>query len=508
MQNSVNKFDAKQVNIGAILSYGLIVFSSLYNLIITPFMLGTIGESEYGVYKIIGAMAATLAILDLGLGSTAQRFLAKYRAEQETEKCYNFSAMSMIQAGILAVGISVIGFFLYFSITPMYSESFTTGELIRAKQIYVLLIVYTALHVFENVLFGIISGYNRFIFINSFKIVSIVIKTLLYLVILPIFQNSVAVVLVSLFIEVLTILIEFLYMSLVLHHKIKLYFWDSAVFKESFVYTLLLFVQAIIIQFNGNIDNIVIGAVIGTGAVTVYSFAIQIFSMYEQCATSISGVILPSITDMIHAGATTKDLENVVIKYGRVQWMVLGAALGGFICLGREFFALWLGAGFEDCYYLSLILMIPVSFPLIVNVCLAILKAKNLLKFRTVALAYSAVFNALFTVIGTQIWGYWAAAIGTAFSTILSGVISLNIYYSVKLKMNMIRIYFQIMGKITLALLLPCICCLMINNFFSGTWVSFFFKVAVFVLIYGIILFVFSFAKNKRFIFKWRSAKK
>ena len=436
MGNCSDKLETRQVNLGAILSYVLIILSSLYSFVITPYMLGTIGASEYGVYKIIGSMTTTLAVLDLGLGSTVQRFLAKYRAQKEIKKCYNFSAMSLMQAVIIALLMIVIGFFLFFSIEPMYSKSFTVIEIARAKQIYILLIICTVLHVFENVLFGIISGYNKFIFTNSFKISGIFIKSILYLVILPIYKNSVAIVLISLLIESLTIIVEYLYMVLILHHKIKLYFWDSVVFKESLAYTMLMFVQAIIIQLNGNIDNIVIGAVIGTGAVSVYSFALQIFNMYEQCATSISGVILPSVTNMIYGGASTRDLESFVIKYGRFQWMVLGAVLGGFICFGKEFFAVWLGPGFEDCYYLSLILIIPVTFPLVVNVCLAILKAKNMLKFRTIALAYSAVLNLIFTIIGTRIWGYWAAAVGTALSTIVSGVISLNVYYSIKLRIH------------------------------------------------------------------------
>lgn len=259
-----------------------------------------------------------------------------------------------------------------------------------------------------------------------------------------------------------------------------------------------MFIQSLIIQFNGNVDSIVIGAVVGTSAVTVYSFAIQIFNMYEQCATSVSGVLLPSVTNAIYNGATSRDLEDMIVKYGRIQWSVLGVALGGFICLGKEFFTLWLGEGFSDCYYLALILMIPVTLPLIVNTCLAILKAKNLLFFRTVALVYSVVINILLTVIGTRIWGYYAAAAGTAISTIIGSIISLNVYYHIKLKISMMKIYFFILHKITLCILIPTVLCFWINSQIGGSWIAFLIKAVVFILIYGVLMLAFGLNANEK----------
>lgn len=487
-----------EVKWGAILSYILIALNSIYGLVIMPFVLGAIGESEYGVYKTIGAMTATISVMELGLGGTMQKYIAQYRAQREEKKAYNFSAMCTIQAAIMAIAMVAVGICLFFTLEPVYGNTFTSMEMVRAKQIYVILVCYVILHIFENILFGIIAGYNRFIFSNSVKLLTLLTKILIYLVILPIFKNSIAIVLTTLILEFFIITAECVYIKFALGHKVKLYTWDRAVFKETFAYTILLFIQSLIIQFNGNIDNMVIGSIIGTSAVTVYSFALQIFNMYEQCSTSVSGVILPSVTNAIYNGAKSADLENMIVKFGRVQWAVLGLALGGFVCLGKEFFMLWLGESFEDCYYLALILMIPVTFPLLVNTCLAILKAKNLLLFRTIALAYSVVVNMIFTIIGTKIWGYYAAAAGTAISTFIGSILSLNIYYHVKLKISMWKIYFRILHKISLCILIPTILCFVINPYFGGSWFSFIIKAVVFILIYGVLMLAFGLNANEK----------
>ena len=261
-----------EVKWGAILSYILIFLNSIYGLVITPFVLGTIGESEYGVYKTIGALTATISVMELGLGGTVQKFIAQFRAQKEEQKSHNFSAMSMIQAAVLAIGMAVVGAILFFTIDPTYSGSFSAAELTRAKQIYVVLVITVVIHIFENVFFGIIGGYNRFTFSNGVKLISLVIRIILYFILLPIFKNSLAIVLISLAMEIAVVAIEFVFIKKALGHKIKLYFWDKAMFKETFSYTILLFIQSLIIQFNGNIDNIVIGAAIGTSAVTVYSY--------------------------------------------------------------------------------------------------------------------------------------------------------------------------------------------------------------------------------------------
>ena len=82
-----------QVKYGALLSYVLIVVNSIYGLVIAPYILSQIGSSEYGVYKTIGALTATVAVLELGIGSMMQRYIARFNAEKDKKNLSNFSAI-------------------------------------------------------------------------------------------------------------------------------------------------------------------------------------------------------------------------------------------------------------------------------------------------------------------------------------------------------------------------------------------------------------------------------
>lgn len=490
--------DSKQLKIGAILSYVLIAVNSIYGIIITPYILSTLGAGEYGVYRTIGSFAGSLMVLNLGIGSTVIRYVAKFNAEKNKRNIENFSAMCMIQAAIISLVIVAVSSVLYNLIDPTYSESFTVSEITKAKQLFIIYITNMCFHMFENVIFGIIVGCNRFAYSNSVKLLRVLLRIILIYSVLSIFRDSLVLVGIDLLITILTIFAELIYLNKVLLLRIKYYFWDKSLFIESFKYTSQLFIQSIAAQINGNLDNIVIGAVIGSGAVAVYSIGLLLFNMFEQFAVSLSDLMLPTVTNQIQAGANNRDLEDTVIKVGRLQFALLGAALAGFALVGQEFVNLWLGDSYKDVWLIAMVLMIPTTIPLIQNVCLSILRAKNKLTFRTWAVTFMAIFNLFITIIGVIYFGYIAAAIGTALGLICANIVAMNIYYYRVMKINVIRIFAGIFKRTIICLIIAAIGLAIANMFIYGSWVSFLVKVIIFCFIYGSSMYIYGFSKSEK----------
>ena len=127
--------------------------------------------------------------------------------------------------------------------------------------------------------------------------------------------------------------------------------------------------------------------------------------MFEQLSTSLSSVMLPTVTNILKTDHDGTELQKTVVKIGRIQFMLLGAALAGFIVLGKDLINLWLGKGYDDVYIITLILMAPALLELCVNVCLAVLRAKNMLGFRTGVLLGVTVLNAIVTLVGVKYFG-------------------------------------------------------------------------------------------------------
>lgn len=493
--------DLTQVKIGAIFSYLLIVLNTVYGLFVSPYLLTQLGEGSFGVYKTIGSFSATLLVLDLGIGTTVMRYTAKFRAEKKNDEIGNFAAMGLIEAIIMSVVLCAVSMVIYFSIDGIYGKSFTVAELLLAKQLFAIITITMICTIIDNVLFGVITGCNRFVFSNGIKLSGLATKVISIFVLLTIWKSAVVVVLIQLFLTLFNVIANYIYITKALKIKIRIAKWENTLFKESFGYTVLMFIQTLAVQANGNIDNVVIGSVVGSAAVAVYSFGIQMFNMYESLATSFSSLMLPSVSKKIADGATDAELQAVVTKVGRIQFMVLGAALIGFACLGKQFIALWLGNGFEDVYYLSLIMMVPVTFALIENVCLSILRARNLMGFRTWSLIITAGFNAIVTIVGVMLFNYYAAAIGTALSIILDSIIMMNIYYHRKIGFKVFKFFRDATDKIALCAIMPGIVVVLLNCVFYGSWIGFIIKAGVYCIIYAVLLAVYGMNKEEKILF-------
>lgn len=487
-----------QVKWGVILSYTLILLNAFYGLWLTPYILGRLGTSEYGVYMTISSLTSSLLVLDLGIGGTVMRYVAKYRAEQQDEKIANFVAMSVIQAVIMCGVILAVSVGLHRSISTIYADTFTPQELLKAQKLFCILIATVILHVMENVINGVITGHNRFAFGNGIKLIRLVFRILLVYVVLHIWADSIAIVLIDFFVTLGYIGIEVCYVHKKLGVHIRLSHWEKATFLDSGRYTVFMFLTSIAAQINSNLDNVIIGALSGPEFVAVYSMGLLIFAMFEHLSTAVSGVMLPTVTNLLKEDNGLERVKDLIIKVGRFQFILLGAAFAGFACVGREFILAWLGNGYEDVYIITLILMAPALFELCVNTCLSILRSKNMLGFRTGVLVASTCLNAIVTYVSISQWSYIGAAFGTAASFVIGSLIVMNIYYHRKFGFNMLYIYGKILDRTWLCLLLAAICTLLIKRFIHSSILGLVSGVIVFIAVYACSMMLFGLNSDEK----------
>lgn len=98
--------------------------------------------------------------------------------------------------------------------------------------------------------------------------------------------------------------------------------------------------------------------------------------------TAISGVLLPRATTMV-TNNSSDELSELFIKTDRIQYMILSFILVGFILVGKDFIKLWEGDGYSDAYIIAIIVMLPLTIPLIQTMGINILQDKNMHKFRS-----------------------------------------------------------------------------------------------------------------------------
>ena len=200
----------------------------------------------------------------------------------------------------------------------------------------------------------------------------------------------------------------------------------------------------------------------GTVAVAVYAVGGQINTLYMSLSSSVSSVFIPRINTIVADSDDNAKLTDIFTRVGRIQFIVLALVLFGFVLLGKYFISVWAGNGYDSAYYVVLLLIIPVTVPLIQNLGVEIQRAKNMHKFRSIVYFIIAIGNVLLSIPLTKVYGEVGAALGTAITMTLGNVIIMNWYYHARVKLDMKYFWNNIFS------LLPAI----LVSFFIGLAVS------------------------------------
>ena len=81
--------------IGIAVSYLNIGLQAVIGFLYVPLLLYYIGQSEYGLYQLIGSLIAYFSIMDFGLTNAVVRFYARYRALQNEKAMENILAVAV-----------------------------------------------------------------------------------------------------------------------------------------------------------------------------------------------------------------------------------------------------------------------------------------------------------------------------------------------------------------------------------------------------------------------------
>lgn len=493
-----------QLKAGVVLNYVVIFLNTVVGLLYTPYMLRMMGQSEYGLYSLVASVIAYLTVLDLGFGNAIVRYTAKFRAEKKTEEQYEMFGMFFLLylvIGIIAFGI---GLGLYFNVGTIFGNTMTAVELGRARIMMLLLVVNLAFTFPMSIWGSIIQAYEDFVFQKSLNIIRIILNTAVMICLLHFGYKAVAMVVVQTIFNVLTLVINFIYcrrkLNIHIYFRFRHFHWGFL--KEVALYSFWIFLNAIIDRVYWSTGQFVLGAMVGTAAVAVFAIAIQLEGMYMQFSTAISSVFLPKVTAMVATNRSRKEISDLFIRTGRIQYIVLAYILSGFIIFGRQFIELWAGASYSDAYMISLLFFIPLTVPLIQNLGITILQARNEMKFRSVLYIIIALVSLATQIVLTSHFGGIGCAMGVSGALVVGQILIMNVYYRRRQDLDIMTFWKEISKMSIIPIVLIISSMLVIRHFFAlDSWEKLILGIAAFSLVYIPLFFRFSMTDEERNLF-------
>lgn len=493
-----------QIKFGAIIAYINIVLNLLVNLFLTPFLIKSLGETDYGIYKIIQSFSSQLSIISFGIATLVTRNVVYYNtlgSEKQKEK-ENFLFMSKLISYILAVVVVCAGVVLYFSIDTLYSNTITPEQLKTAKILFVILVANIAVTILCDPNNGMVRAHEKFVIVNGVNTVRVILRVIFIVILMKLGVGSIGVVSVDFVLSTAILVVLSVYCRHGLKEKAKFHFWDGKMLKESFMFSIAIFLQAIINQVNQNLDNVILGAMVIPATVTLYSCGLTLFSSFTSLVTVVGSMYGPKATKLVARGANSKELTEFAIGPSRIQAMIAGLATSGFILFGRNFIDLWLGEGYEAVYQVTLILIIPALLPLIETITNNILDAMMKRMARSLILLGMCVINVFTSVIFIKMFGYIGAALGTALSYIVGHGILMNLYLYKSIHIDVFRLFTGVLKGTLPACIVSVIAGVPIACFLTDTVGGFVLKIVIFVFIYAIIMYLLGMNRDERLMVK------
>lgn len=490
-----------QLKAGAFLNYIVLGLNALVGIVYTPYMLRMMGQSEYGIYSLAASLIAYLSILDLGFGNAVIRYTAKFRAEGKTEEQYSMFGMFTMLYSVIGIITFVAGMFLYFNVDSMFGSTLTATELVRTRVI-ILLMVFNLAVTFPLSIYGaIITAYEDFIFLRLVQIARIILSTVVMVCLLTMGYRAIAMVVVHTVFNIITLGINYFYCRRKIKIKVRFTSLRWSFLKEVSIYSFWIFLNAIMDRIYWSTGQFVLGATSGTVAVSVFAVAIQLQSIYMMFSTAISGVFLPKVTSMVSKNDNKEEISNLFIRTGRIQYIILALVLSGFIAYGKDFIKYWAGSDYADAYYITLLFFVPLTIPLIQNLGITILQARNQMKFRSIAYIIIAAGSLLMQIPLAKYYGSIGCACGISIALFLGQFIVMNIYYQKKQGLNIIKFWKEILRMSVIPVLLCAVSISIMNKLGTYSVNQYIFMIIGYVILYALLSAKFMMNDSERTLF-------
>ena len=238
---------------------------------------------------------------------------------------------------IIALAVFVVGMIILFNARIVLGNEITDSELEIAKKIMFVSVVSMAVTLPASVFGSYIIVHEDFFFSRIVAITFTVILNIVRLSLLFMGFRSVSLAVASLVLTILKLLITISYS--VKKFKIKFDFsgFQLNMLKAMLAFSFFIFLNQIVDQINWSVDKYIIARFYGAASVAVYSIGASLNNYYVTISSTISNVFSPRINKMVSAQTDNDKLTDLMIKVGRIQFLILSLIFSGLVFFGEYF---------------------------------------------------------------------------------------------------------------------------------------------------------------------------
>ncbi|MFV0342995.1 MAG: oligosaccharide flippase family protein [Anaerocolumna sp.] len=498
MKNQREENSYRQIKLGALLAYVSIFVNIASGLIYTPWMIRSIGQENYGLYT-LSVSIITLFVMDFGLSAALTRFISQYNAKED-QKSINDLLGIVYKLYILLdliIAFALLGIYIFIGV--LYKD-LSSSELETLKVIYLISASFSVFSFPFITLNCILTSYEKFIVLRGSELFNRIINLSLIIGALSLGYGIYALVTINAFTGFITIIIKLISVKKLTPVKVNVYYRSKELLKEILAFSIWSTVISVAQRFIFNIMPSLLVIFAGAANVAVFGTAAIIEGFVFAFAVGINGMFLPRVTRLV-SNENKSNLFELMIKVGRMQFMVVGLLFVGFTSLGENFIHLWIGADFKNAYYCAVLLIFPSLIELPGHIASTTVVAMNKVKLQSYVYIVMAFINLILSTLFIRRMGEVGAALSICISYIFR-TLAMNVIYKKSLQLDMKGFYIECFVKLGGGFILA-----FITSFFMsvllphGGWFLLFSKGIFVTVIYITCMWIFALNNYEKHVF-------
>lgn len=438
---------ARKLLNGSVSRIILLITSIGIGLFMMPFLVHTLGDEQYGMWVLVGAVVSFYSLMDFGMAGAMQRFLVRSVHSDNPED----SRIALSTSMVLSTGIGAVTFLITIGIIvfSQYFISENTDSLLF--RITIALVGFKAsvqLPLFSY--YGILVANYRYDIISAIQFLAMLARTILVIVFVSTGHGIISIACIAIVTDISGSLFIIRYAKRLMPEiRASLSYFRLTRLKEYFHFGKWNYIIQITHKIRFSIDDFVVGTIIGLSAVTHYTIASSLINYFSSFMESAFGVFQPIFHKYhkLDQWDNLRELFLITTEISGFASILIGCLL---FSLGEPFINVWMGKGYTDSFMVLLILCTANIFYKSISPCEKILFAIDRQKFYAKTSTAEAITNLSLSLILSHYIGIYGVALGTLIPSLISNLVLLPMYTCRQLKLPYQDFYSILFKAITL----------------------------------------------------------
>ena len=416
-----------------------------------PFLIHELGDHWYGVWTVVGSLAAAYHLFDMGMASAVTRYVSHAFSLNDDD-----GANTTINTSV-AIYLSIATVIFLLSVTASFiARSFIETETDKDIVQLLVLIIGTsvALEFPFNALAGIAQAKLRFHHVAITRIFVTLLGALLTWWFISHGCGVVTLAVIAFGTARISNIIYFIICrSAFPQMAFSKKFISLSKGRELFSYSIWSFVIAIAHQLRNNVDSFIVAGFLSAATVPHYVIGQRLVDYAIQLLSQATNMFTPIFTGY-HAQGNNTELHEKLLFITRINLVLALVASSGMFIFGQAFISLWMGPDYAIAYWVMVILLTGRMLSVVNLTLTTTLYAVNRHRLLAKIEVIEVVLNLLLSLVLVQYFGIIGVAMGTTIPQLFLRIFVLPVFACHAINMP-VRTYFLCLTRPIASIITP-----------------------------------------------------